>query len=66
LQRVKGGEKNQREKMQREGRDMQRAKGGGWGGLNVTLGLENVIFILVFFKCWLVEPVQFGSIGFRL
>ena len=52
--------------MQREGRDMQRAKGGGWGGLNVTLGLENVIFILVFFKCWLVEPVQFGSIGFRL
>jgi hypothetical protein len=31
LQRVKGREKNQREEMQREGRDMQRAKGGGGG-----------------------------------
>jgi hypothetical protein len=26
-------------------------------------GLENNVFILVFFfKCWLVEPVRFGSV----
>ena len=34
------------------------AKGGGG-----RLGLGNVIFILVFFlKCWLTEPVRFGSV----
>ena len=28
-----------------------------------TLGLENNVFILVFFlKCWLVELVRFGSV----
>jgi hypothetical protein len=26
-----------------------------------TLGLENIVFVLVFFKCWLVAPVRFGS-----
>jgi hypothetical protein len=30
--------------------------------VNVTLGLENILFIVVFFKCWLVELVRFGSI----
>jgi hypothetical protein len=47
--------------------EMQRAK--GWGQLNATLGLglENIIFILAFFlSVGLVEPVRFGSIGFRL
>jgi len=31
--------------------------------VNVTLGLENIPFIVVFFfKCWMVEPVRFGSV----
>jgi len=43
---------------------MQRAKGGGrcrkQGGLNVCLGLENILFILVFLSGGLVEPVRFN------
>jgi hypothetical protein len=51
--------------------EMQRAreqrKGGREGGLNVGLGLENFLFILVLFLSGgLVEPVRFGSISFRL
>jgi hypothetical protein len=46
---------------------MQRAreqmKGGRGGWLNVGLGLENFLFILVLFLSGgLVEPVRFGSI----
>jgi hypothetical protein len=56
---------------QRKGGDAesQRAKEGreGEGGLNVGLGLENFLFILVLFLSGgLVEPVRFGSISFRL
>ena len=46
LDRVKGGEKNQRE-------EMQRAKGGGRFNGTLGLRLENLVFILAFFfKCW--------------
>jgi hypothetical protein len=46
----------------------QRVKEGREGGrLNVGLGLGNFLFILVLFLSGgLVEPVRFGSIGFRL
>jgi hypothetical protein len=38
-------------------------KGGRGGWLNVGLGLENFLFILVLFLSGgLVEPVRFGSI----
>jgi len=46
----------------------EKGKGGLKGGkgrlmAKVILGLENVVFILTFFfKCWLVEPVRFGSV----
>ena len=41
---------------------MQRRLFGG-GGAYVTLGLGNILFIVgFFFKCWLVEPVRFGSV----
>ena len=44
---------------------MQGAKGGGemqkaGGALNVGLGLENILFILVFLSGGLVEPVRFN------
>ena len=39
----------------------------GGAQLNVGLGLGNFLFILVLFLSGgLVEPVRFGSIGFRL
>jgi hypothetical protein len=44
-------------------------RGGGWESENsdLSLGLENMLFILLFFsRASLVEPGRFGSIGFRL
>jgi len=62
-------ESEMREMQRREGRGGGRVK-WEWnerdaegGRLNVILGLEKIVFILAFFfKCWLVEPVRFGSI----
>jgi len=44
-------------------------KGGGRLRVNVTLGLENITFIVFFLSVgWLNRfgSVRFGSIGFRL
>ena len=50
LQRVKGGEKNKKWEMQKVkgGERYAESKGSG-GGVNVTLGLENILFIIAFF-----------------
>jgi hypothetical protein len=40
---------------------MQRANGEQWEGVNVGLGLENILFILAFFKSGgLIELVRFN------
>ena len=54
-QRKGGGEMQRAREQRKEGRE------GGW--LNVGLGLENFLFILVLFLSGgLVEPVRFGSV----
>jgi hypothetical protein len=72
IKKNKRGEMMGRCREQRKGGrgEMQRyreqRKGGG-GRLHVGLGLGNFLFILVLFLSGgLVEPIQFGSIGFRL
>jgi len=47
---------------------MQRAKGGGATECYFRFRVrKNIIFILAFFlSVGLVEPVRFGSVGFRL
>jgi hypothetical protein len=72
MKKNKRGEIRGRCREQRKGeggrcRDVE-SKGRGEGGrLNVGLGLGNFLFILVLFLSGgLVEPIWFGSIGFRL
>ena len=53
--------KNQRGEMR--GRCREQREGGdaeSRGALNVCLGLENILFILVFLSGGLVEPVRFN------
>jgi hypothetical protein len=62
----KGGEENQSKaesKMRVKGERCREGRGRGQRRLMAdTLGLENNVFILFFFKCWLVEPVRFDSV----
>jgi len=47
------------------GRDLQRR--GRWLMAECDFRVrKHCIYSWFFFKCWLVEPVRFGSIGFRL
>ena len=61
-------EKNERE--ERVGDAESKPRGGGGCLKNVILGLrlrkEHLIYTCFFFNVGLVEPVRFGSIGFRL
>ena len=52
--------------MESKVRDEICREGRGGGGRRLMgkcyLGLGNILFIVVFFKWWLVEPVRFGSV----